>query len=345
MIARPWQFIQIAAITSLLFAGLVAPASAEDAYPDGLYAEMHTSKGLIVLRLAYEEAPMTVVNFVGLAEGTKDSNKPAGTPFYDGLTFHRVIANFMIQGGDPEGSGGGGPGYKFPDEIHPALRHDGPGVLSMANAGRNTNGSQFFITYKATPWLDGKHTVFGRVIQGQDVVDAIAQGDKLKKLTIARVGDAAKAFKADQARFDGMIAEIAAAEEAHARKEYEDAMAELEEAFPGKMRTTESGLMYIIVEAGDGPKPQPGTRIQAHYTGKFLSGRVFDSSVQRGEPFAFEVGMGRVVKGWDEALLDMQKGEKRILIIPSDLAYGERGYPPVIPPRATLVFDVELVDF
>ena len=345
MIERPWQFIQTAAITSLLFAGLVAPASAEAAYPDGLYAEMHTSKGLIVLRLAYEEAPMTVVNFVGLAEGTKNSNKPAGTPFYDGLTFHRVIANFMIQGGDPEGSGGGGPGYKFPDEIHPALRHDGPGVLSMANAGRNTNGSQFFITYKATPWLDGKHTVFGRVIQGQDVVDAIAQGDKLEKLTIVRVGDAAKAFKADQARFDGMIAEIAGAEEAHARKEYEDAMAVLEEAFPGKMRTTESGLMYIIVEAGDGPKPQPGTRIQAHYTGKFLSGRVFDSSVQRGEPFAFEVGMGRVVKGWDEALLDMQKGEKRILIIPSDLAYGERGYPPVIPPRATLVFDVELVDF
>ena len=345
MIARSWQFIRIAAITSLLFAGLVAPASGEDAYPDGLYAEMHTSKGLIVLRLAYEEAPMTVVNFVGLAEGTKNSNKPAGTPFYDGQTFHRVIPNFMIQGGDPQGSGRGGPGYEFPDEIHPALRHDGPGVLSMANAGRNTNGSQFFITHKATPWLDGKHAVFGRVIQGQDVVDAIEQGDRLEKLTIVRVGDAAKAFKTDQARFDGMIAGIAAAEDAHAKKEYDTAMAVLEEAYPGQMQTTESGLMYIIVEAGDGPKPQPGTPIQAHYTGKFLSGRVFDSSVQRGEPFEFEVGMGRVIKGWDEALLDMRKGEKRILVIPSHLGYGERGYPPVIPPRATLVFDVELVDF
>ena len=345
MLASPWQFIWTAALTLILFAGVVASAGAQDAYPDGLYAEMHTSKGLIVLRLAYEEAPLTVVNFVGLAEGTKDSNKPAGTPFYDGLTFHRVVANFMIQGGDPQGSGRGGPGYSFPDEIHPALRHDGPGVLSMANAGRNTNGSQFFITHKATPWLDGKHAVFGRVIQGQEVVDAIAQGDVLEKLTIVRVGDAANAFRADQATFDGMIAEIAAAEEAHAKKEYDDAMAVLEEAYPGQMQTTESGLKYIIVEAGDGPKPQAGTPIKAHYTGKFLSGRVFDSSVQRGEPFEFEVGMGRVIKGWDEALLDMQKGEKRILVIPSHLGYGERGYPPVIPPQATLVFDVELVDF
>ena len=345
MLASPWQFIWTAGLTLILFAGLAASAGAQDAYPDGLYAEMHTSKGLIVLRLAYEEAPMTVVNFVGLAEGTKDSNKPAGTPFYDGLTFHRVVANFMIQGGDPQGSGRGGPGYSFPDEIHPALRHDGPGVLSMANAGRNTNGSQFFITHKATPWLDGKHAVFGRVMQGQEVVDAIAQGDVLEKVTIVRVGDAAKAFTADQATFDGMIAEIAAAEEARARQEYDDAMAALEEAYPGQMQTTESGLRYIIVEAGDGPKPQPGTPIKAHYTGKFLSGRVFDSSVQRGEPFEFEVGMGRVIKGWDEALLGMRKGEKRILVIPSHLGYGERGYPPVIPPQATLVFDVELVDF
>ena len=345
MLASPWQFVWTAALALILLTSVVAPADAQDAYPDGLYAEMHTSKGLIVLRLAYEEAPMTVTNFVGLAEGTKDSNKPAGTPFFHGLTFHRVIANFMIQGGDPQGSGRGGPGYSFPDEFHPALRHDGPGVLSMANAGRNTNGSQFFITHKATPWLDGKHAVFGRVIQGQEVVDAIAQGDVLEKVKIVRVGDAANAFKADQATFDGMIAEIAAAEEARARQEYDDAMAVLEEAYPGQMQTTESGLKYIIVETGNGPKPQPGTSIKAHYTGKFLSGRVFDSSVQRGEPFEFEVGMGRVIKGWDEALLDMQKGEKRILVIPSHLGYGERGYPPVIPPRATLVFDVELVDF
>ena len=345
MLTSPWQFVQIAAITAVLFASLVVPASAQDTYPDGLYAEMHTSKGLIVISLAYEESPLMVVNFVGLAEGTKDSNKPLGTPFYDGLTFHRVIANFMIQGGDPEGSGRGGPGYSFPDQISPQLRHDGPGVLSMANAGPNTNGSQFFITHKATPWLDGKHAVFGRVIQGQDVVNAIAQGDILETLKIVRVGDAANTFKADQATFDGMIAAITAAEDAHAKEQYDTAMAVLEEAYPGQMQTTESGLIFIVVEAGEGAKPQPGTSIRAHYTGKFLSGRVFDSSVQRGEPFEFEVGMGRVIKGWDEALLDMQKGEKRILVIPSHLGYGERGYPPIIPPRATLVFDVELVDF
>ena len=343
MLTSPW--LQIAAIASVVFASLVVPASAQDTYPDGLYAEMHTSKGLIVLRLAYEESPLMVVNFVGLAEGTKDSNKPLGTPFYDGLTFHRVIENFMIQGGDPEGSGRGGPGYSFPDQISPALRHDGPGVLSMANAGPNTNGSQFFITHKATPWLDGKHAVFGRVIQGQDVVNAIEQGDILETLKIVRVGDAANAFKGDQATFDNMIAEMTAAEDAHAKKEYDTAMAVLEEAYPGQMQTTESGLKFIVVQAGEGPKPQAGTSIRAHYTGKFLSGRVFDSSVQRGEPFEFEVGMGRVIKGWDEALLDMQKGEKRILVIPSNLGYGERGYPPIIPPRATLVFDVELVDF
>ena len=345
MLISTWQYVPIAVLTSFLLAALAAPATAQDDYPDGLYAEMRTSKGLIVLRLAHEEAPLMVVNFVGLAEGTKESNKPLGTPFYDGLTFHRVIADFMIQGGDPEGSGRGGPGYRFVDQISPQLRHDGPGVLSMANAGRNTNGSQFFITHKATPWLDGKHAVFGRVIHGQDVVDAIAQGDILETVRIVRVGDAANAFKADQAAFDGIIAEIAAAQDAHARQEYDTAMAVLEEAYPGQMQTTESGLKYIVVEAGDGPKPQPGTSIRAHYTGKFLSGRVFDSSVQRGEPFEFEVGMGRVIKGWDEALLDMQKGEKRILVIPSHLGYGERGYPPVIPPRATLVFDVELVDF
>ena len=160
---------------------------------EGLYAIITTSKGVIKIKLEYEKAPMTVANFVGLAEGTvKNTAKPEGTPYYDGLVFHRVIADFMIQGGDPTGSGMGGPGYAFADEIHADLKHNKPGVLSMANSGPATNGSQFFITHKETAWLDGRHTVFGFVVEGQDVVDSIAQGDKMTTVRIERVGDAAK---------------------------------------------------------------------------------------------------------------------------------------------------------
>ncbi len=164
---------------------------------DGLYAEMKTNKGTILLKLEFEATPLTVANFIGLAEGViKNDAKPLGTPFYDGLVFHRVIPNFMIQGGDPLGSGMGGPGYKFKDEIVDTLKHSGPGILSMANAGKGTNGSQFFITHVATDWLNGKHTVFGHVVTGQDVVNAIAIGDKIETVTIIRVGKDAKKFDA-----------------------------------------------------------------------------------------------------------------------------------------------------
>jgi cyclophilin family peptidyl-prolyl cis-trans isomerase len=173
---------------------------------DGLYAKIVTSKGDILIRLEFERAPLTVANFVGLAEGTKNSNRGKSVRFYDGLTFHRVIPDFMIQGGDPDGNGAGGPGYQFPDEIDSALRHDVPGVLSMANAGPGTNGSQFFITHTKTPWLDGKHTVFGHVIQGQNIVNAIRQGDTIQKINIIRIGAKAIAFKADQDSFDVLLA-------------------------------------------------------------------------------------------------------------------------------------------
>ena len=344
MLSTTWPFARCSLLVVLLL-GLFTSVYAEAPYPTGLYAELHTSKGIIVIKLAFEKVPLTVANFVGLAEGTKKSNKPDGTHFYDGLTFHRVIKDFMIQGGDPTGTGRGGPGYRFPDEIDPTLRHDGPGVISMANAGPNTNGSQFFITHKATPWLNGKHAVFGRVIKGQDVVDAVVKGDKMEKVVIVRVGDKAKAFQADQAAFDQRVATLTGAHEAKTKKALEAFLAGLAQRYPGKLQTTSSGLQYVVIKEGSGPKPSQGTRIQAHYTGKFLDGKVFDSSVRRGRPFAFNVGQGRVIKGWDEALLDMRKGEKRLLVVPSHLAYGERGYPPVIPPKATLVFEVELVDF
>ena len=163
----------------------------------GVYALLNTNKGEIRLELFYKRAPKTVANFVQLAEGTKKSNKEPGVPFYNGIVFHRVVPNFVIQGGDPTGTGSGGPGYKFEDEFHPSLTHNSAGILSMANAGPNTNGSQFFITHKATPWLDRKHSVFGKVVgqKDQNVVNAIRAGDGIISITIIRFGDEAKAFK------------------------------------------------------------------------------------------------------------------------------------------------------
>ncbi len=165
----------------------------------GLYAEMETNRGKILLQLEFEKTPLTVANFVGLAEGKiKNNAKPAKTPFYDSLKFHRVIPNFMIQGGDPLGTGTGGPGYAFKDEFVPDLNFTGPGILAMANSGPATNGSQFFITHVATPWLNQHHTIFGHVISGQDVVNSIVQGDVISHIKIIRKGKAAKKFKADK---------------------------------------------------------------------------------------------------------------------------------------------------
>lgn len=302
----------------------------------GLYAEITTPKGKILLVLEHEKCPMTVANFVGLAEGTKDSNRK-GKPFYNGLTFHRVERNFMIQGGCPDGNGRGGPGYRFPDEFDLSLLHTGPGILSMANAGPGTNGSQFFITHTATPWLDLRHTVFGHVVKGQEVVNAIARGDAIEAIKILRVGEAAQAFKADQAAFDALVASADARWQAKL-----DAF--VNSKWSG-VKTTASGLRYVVHKEGTGERPKKGTEIKAHYTGTLLTGTKFDSSRDKGRPFSFQVGVGRVVRGWDEAFLDMRKGEQRTLIIPPELGYGRRGAGPRIPPNATLVFDVELVDF
>jgi cyclophilin family peptidyl-prolyl cis-trans isomerase len=194
----------------ILFAGVMMSAIsgyAQD-FKDGIYAIFDTSRGQIVVNLHFKETPLTVINFVGLAEGTLPTADGTKKKFYDGTVFHRVIKDFMIQGGDPTGTGRGGPGYRFPDEFVTGLKHDSAGVLSMANAGPGTNGSQFFITHLPTPWLDGKHTVFGKIISGQDVVDKIEQGDKINSLTILREGKEAKAFKADKQSFDAAIAAI-----------------------------------------------------------------------------------------------------------------------------------------
>ncbi len=202
--------VLVAAALAVGVAGCATPTAGtrtagDSGLPDGLYARFETARGTITCRLEYTRTPLTVCNFVGLAEGRLRTSSRSGQPFYDGLMFHRVLPNFMIQGGCPQGTGTGGPGYRFRDEIHPALRHAGPGILSMANSGPNSNGSQFFITHVATPWLDGKHTVFGHVIEGQDVVNAVRQGDALVRVTILRIGREAKAFKADQETSDALM--------------------------------------------------------------------------------------------------------------------------------------------
>ncbi len=321
------------------------PAPAAASLAEGLYAQFLTTRGEIVARLEFEKTPLTVANFVGLAEGAKRSNRGAGVRFYDGLAFHRVIPDFMIQGGDPQGNGMGGPGYDFPDEFTPSLRHARPGVLSMANAGPGTNGSQFFITHVATPWLDGKHTVFGQVVSGQEVVNAIVQGDRIDSLTILRVGEPAKAFQNDQAAFDSLLAGHQDRLQAQERAASEGQRAIIEQNWPQAI-TTPSGLKYLLTKEGEGEAtPRPGDTLTVHYTGTLLEGAKFDSSRDRGTPFRFPVGRGRVIRGWDEAFLGMRRGEQRTLIIPPDLAYGVRGAGGVIPPNATLIFEVELIDF
>lgn len=312
-------------------------------YSDGVYAEMTTSKGKIVVKLEFEKTPLTVTSFVGLAEGSIKTQK-GNVPFYDGLKFHRVVPGFVIQGGDPVGNGTGGPGYKFDDEFVPELRHNSAGILSMANSGPGTNGSQFFITLDATPHLNDHHTVFGKVSEGMDVVNAIRMGDSIESLKIVRVGDKAKEFKADQASFDELKKKIVEAEELKKRKVGEEQIALIKEKYPDAV-STESGLMYTVVKKGDGSKPKQNSNIKVHYTGTLLDGKKFDSSRDRNEPFEFAVGVGMVIAGWDEGLMDMSRGEQRILIIPPHLGYGARGASGVIPPNATLIFDVELIDF
>lgn len=342
---------------------IIGCSTSKSGLDKGLYADIQTNKGNILIALTYDKTPNTVANFVSLAEGTNNQVDSIyrGKPYYNGIVFHRVIPDFMIQGGDPTATGQGGPGYQFEDEFVEELKHDGAGVLSMANAGPNTNGSQFFITHKETPWLDGKHSVFGRVVSGQNVVDSIQQNDTILAVDIIRKGSDAKKFKADKvfdAYFDG-IEERKAARIAKLEKVKTDkaaALAQLKE----EATTTKSGLSYVITNKTDGAAVVPGVTALTHYVVYFEDGKLLDTSMaavakaydqydsRRDNGGGYSPIEARVdpevalIEGFKEGLSLLKEGEKATLYLPSDIAYGEGNA--VIPPNTTLVFEVEIVE-
>lgn len=366
------------------------PAITQVAKPktiEGIFANIVTNKGTIVVQLEFQKTPVTVANFISLAEGKNTfvtDEKLKGKPFYDGLKFHRVIKDFMIQGGDPAGNGSGGPGYSFKDEITD-LKHSKGGILSMANSGPATNGSQFFITHKETSWLDGKHTVFGQVTQGMDVVNKIEQNDVITKITITRKGavatqfDAVKTFsdyyanKAEEAKKQAAIDAENKAKQAAIQAEnkrvylekygsvIKDKAAYLATTKVTAMTST-SGLQYVLLQKGTDVKPVDGSTIYFKYAGFFEDGNLFDSNFedvaqtfgqfnqaradQNGyQAFPFEAGKKEgMIPGFLEGLSLMNIGDRMLLFLPSNLAYGEKGAGGVIPPNTNLVFELEISD-
>ena len=322
---------------------------------DGVYAEINTSLGTMLIQLNYKETPVTVANFIALSKGTHPDVKQdfKEKKFYNGLIFHRVMDKFMIQGGCPLGNGSGNPGYTFDDEINPNLKHDKPGILSMANSGPATNGSQFFITEVPTPWLDGKHTVFGQVISGIEIQDKISnvktaianrpENDVIiNSINIIKIGESANNFDEvsvwinEEPKLQKRRIEI----EKSKREELNKQLEKLSKGYT----TTASGLKYKILVSTKNKKAVNGNNVKVHYTGKLMDGNIFDSSLRRNLPFEFKIGEGRVIKGWEEALQILRVGEKASFIIPSNLAYGPRGAGGVIPPNATLIFEIELLE-
>ncbi len=356
-----------------VFVGLTN-SSCQEKYPDlenGIYAEFITNQGIMVARLHYDKTPVTVGNFVSLAEGTntKVDAKYTGKKFYDSLIFHRVIDKFMIQGGDPLGTGTGSPGYRFKDEFHPDLKHDKPGILSMANSGPTTNGSQFFITEVPTPHLNNKHSVFGELVIGLDIQDKIsnvkAQGSKpidpviINKLNIIRKGKEAKDFNAVKI-FDEHFIEVE-----KEKKRKEELMNVAREDFiktnknlKGKVKKMPSGIVLIYTKEGDGKGKQPTAqdKVLVDYAGYLIDGTLFDTNIPKiakeNDKFndkrtyaPLEVqynSRARLIPGFREAVLNMKINDKVRVFIPSFLGYGERGTGP-IKPNSNLVFDLELV--
>ena len=325
------------------------PAVQELPPGDGLFAGISTSKGDIVVRLEFQKTPLTVCNFAGLAEGKLIAS--LGKPFYNGMTFHRVVTlangddqDFLIQSGAPGGIGGTGLGYTFPDEIVPSLKHDRPGILTMPNDGPNTNGSQFLITLAPAPWFDGSHTMFGEVVEGMDVCKSIRQGDIINKITIIRKGPLAEQFRTDQTGYNRLINANGTAAAQRLAALRADQIKQINTKFPTAKKTS-SGIRYMILQTGSGPKPARGKKVEINYIGSFLNGWNFENSFVMGKPVEIVIGTGMVIKGWDETIKDMKVGERRLAVIPPELAYKERGNTPdgPVPPNWFLVYEIELV--
>jgi peptidylprolyl isomerase len=328
-------------------------------YPDGLFAELWTSKGLIALQLEFERTPMTVANFVGLAEGTV-ANKalPPGAPFFDGTVFHRVVPGHVIQAGMAK-AGETGPGYTFPNEIVPGLGHGQAGMLGMANAGPHTNTSQFYITLGDRSYLDGNYTIFGQVFSGLDVVNRITQGDVVNHVRIVRVGSKAALFKADEESFRALVVAAQRRVKAADEKKALDEAALIRVSWPNAVLSAK-GTKFIVRRTGSGNPATPGQILTVRYTGRLLDGRPFASSAEEGRPvpgavatpFDYEAGRTRINPGVDEALLDMRPGGKRTVIVQGAAGYGAGGYTSrekpgekrfVISPNTTLIYEIEVI--
>ena len=343
----------------------IALLGCETKHPDlepGLYANIITSKGSIIIKLEYKKAPITVANFVSLSEGENSNvtNEFKSKKYYNGLKFHRVIPDFMIQGGDPLGIGSGGPGYTFDDEFSD-LTHKGPGILSMANSGPATNGSQFFITHKATPWLDGKHTVFGEVIEGQSVVDSIVTNDLIEEINIIKKGKEANKFDSPVV-FDSYFKQKNIIKQEKNAKEVQIKDRNITKHFAIKKEsiTTASGLQYTVTKKGNGTAVISTNVVKVNYAVYFDDGKLLETSIEgtalandklnkqrqmagKYEPIEARVGeTDAMIEGFKEGLRLLKEGDKATLFLPYSLAYGANGGQG-IPPKSDLIFEVEIV--
>ncbi|MDG1040563.1 MAG: peptidylprolyl isomerase [Polaribacter sp.] len=341
------KFFKLFFVAAILLVASCKPAK-YPALKDGLYADIETNRGDILLELYQEDVPLTVANFVSLAEGDnpKVSDSLKGKEYYDGLSFHRVLKDFMIQGGDPAANGSGGPGYVFEDEFpkdslgNLKYRHDAAGVLSMANGGPGSNGSQFFITHKETPWLDGIHSIFGKVNTGQDIVNLIEAKDTIKHVTIIRVGTKANSFDAAK-----VFTEEVEKSQIEKQKRFEEAQKaaviyQKEQGIDKAVKTL-SGLKVLTLKEGKGKKFSATKPTTMHYHMLLANGKSIQSTFG-GNPFTFTLSEQPMIKGVNEAIVNMREGGKVRLFIPYNLGYGEAPYGP-FPAKSDLVFELEIL--